>query len=260
MTETRGSAAPGFRFPTLLVLDFDGVICDSIDECFASSWIAYHRMFRKAGTADEPPAATRSDFARLRPFIKTGEDFVIIQEMLAAGASVNDQAGFDAAVQRAGAEKRALFKDLFYGARAELLEKDRKSWLALNRIYPHMAAAFARLPRGAPVRILSTKRPRFIVEILAAHRIEMADRHIIQSEEEPKLAAVERLRAEGPFETAIFMEDQIDHLRGNRNARIRGYLAAWGYVKEEWLRDPATAPFLTPTGFLGLVEQEYGRP
>ena len=247
------------RVPRLLILDFDGVICDSIDECFAASCSAYHGLYHKKRPAAEPPEAARREFARLRPFIRTGEDFVLIQELLAAGGSVRDQAGFDDASRRAGAEKRALYRELFYRARTELLERDRETWLALNRIYPHMAIALARLPAEAPLWILSTKEPRFIVEILSAHRLEVPEKRIVLSEGEPKLAAAERLRIQGSFDAAMLVEDQIDHLRGNANDRVQPFLAAWGYVQPEWLREPAGIPLLTPEGFLELVDREYGR-
>jgi phosphoglycolate phosphatase-like HAD superfamily hydrolase len=242
-------------FPTLLVLDFDGVVCDSIDECFAASWAAYHALFRH-DTAAATPGARRA-FARLRPFIRSGEDFLIIQEALADSSSVKDQAEFDELARRAGEKKRAVFRELFYRERSEMLARDRDSWLALNRVYPHMKRALGRLAPGAPVFILSTKRPQFIAEILSANHIELPRERILFSDAEPKLAAAERLRAEGGFQGAILVEDQIDHLRGNENPRVRGLLAAWGYVQEEWLRPPLAAPLITAEGFLALVEKEF---
>jgi phosphoglycolate phosphatase-like HAD superfamily hydrolase len=243
-------------FPTLLVLDFDGVICDSIDECFVSSWIAYHTLYKKTRLAGVP-LTTRRDFARLRPFIRAGEDFLLIQEILDTGGSASDQAGFDELARRAGAEKRALFRELFYRARARMLETDKDSWLALNRVYPHMIRAFLRIARSAPVFVLSTKRPGFISEILVSNDIELPVERILLSDREPKLATAERLREADGFEGAILVEDQIDHIRGNENPRVRALLATWGYVKEEWLRPPLAAPLLTPDGFLDLVEREF---
>ncbi len=241
--------------PTLLVLDFDGVICDSIDECYAVSWVAYHALFRKDAAVSSP--ASRRNFARLRPFIRSGEDFLIIQEILSTGSAVQDQAEFDELSRRAGAEKRALFRELFYKERSEMLAKDRVSWLALNRVYPHMKKAFSLLGHDAPLYILSTKEPQFIVEILSANQIELPRERVLESSAEPKLSATDRLRAEGGFRGAILVEDQVDHLRGNQYPCVRGLLAAWGYVKEAWLKEPAAAPIITAEGFLALVANEF---
>ena len=37
---------------------------------------------------------------------------------------------------------------------------------------------------------------------------------------------------------AALVDDQLDHLVGNDDARIEVYLAAWGYAKPEWRADP----------------------
>jgi phosphoglycolate phosphatase-like HAD superfamily hydrolase len=243
---------------TLLVLDFDGVICDSAEECFVSSWIAYHELFLREARREAPPEARR-EFARLRPLIRTGEDYLVIQDLLARGRDAADQEGFDAASRRAGAETLRLFRELFYAARTGLLENDRRAWLRLNRIYPHMAVFFATLPRGAPVWILSTKKPRFIAEILAANGIDMPEERIVEAVNEPKLAIAEKLRESEAADGAILIEDQINAIQGNANPRIRVGLATWGYVKAEWLVPPLAVPLVTPDGFLNLAAEALGR-
>ena len=250
-----------------LVLDFDGVICDSIDECFASSWAAYHHLYLGRHPA-YMPVSLRRDFARLRPLVRGGADFMLIQEMLEKGESASRQFEFDALARGAGDEKLRLFHDLFYKARAEMLQKDRQSWLAMNRIYPHVAAALSRLPAGAPVYILSTKKPEFIAEVLSAKGFELPRERILYSGSEKKLAIVSNVGREGGFAEATFVDDQIDHLLCEEAAppdvtrrsapRIRTFLASWGYVKEEWLREPLRVPVLTPQEFPALV-REFAR-
>ena len=240
----------------LLVLDFDGVICDSIDECFASSWAAYHEL-RLGSTGAEPDRATRSAFAGLRPFVRSGEDFVFIQEALARGERVVDQASFDEAARRGGDEKRATYRELFYRARAEFFRRDRPGWLALNRVYPAMKEALSRLPPSAPPFVLSTKKPPFIAEILAANGVAIPEGRIVWSDVEPKLRTVARLRDQAGRREAIFVEDQIDAIERNSDPGIRAYLATWGYVKREWLTGNAV-PLITPEGFRELVDRELG--
>ncbi len=244
------------RFPSLLVLDFDGVICDSIEECFASSWTAYHDLFLQ-GAAPAASSEAHAAFARLRPFVRSGEDFVLIQKLVDDGVSIGSQAQFDEEARRAGSGRMERFMHLFYEARASLLKADRDGWLRMNRIYPHVAAGIAGLPAGAVLCVLSTKRPPFIAEILGAQGIALPQERIIHSEGEPKLAAVERLRMQGGFERAIFVEDQIDAISDNTNPRIMPYLATWGYVQAEWLR--AHVALLTPDSFRELLARNWPR-
>ena len=96
-----------------LILDFDGVICDSIDECFISSWTAYFTLYLGRQPA-YMPIGLRRDFARLRPLIRGGEDFMLIQEILEQGGTASRQPEFDAFARAAGRGKMKLFHDLFY--------------------------------------------------------------------------------------------------------------------------------------------------
>jgi len=252
---------------TALVLDFDGVICDSIDEAFASSWAAYFQMYRNLHPA-YMHVSLRRDFARLRPFVRGGADFMIIQEMLDKGQTVDRQSEFDAVARAAGEEKLTIFHELFYKARAGILNKDRRSWLTMNRIYPHISRAFSHFPASAPVYILSTKKSEFIAEILSAKNISFPRERIFYSGSERKLDIVARIGREGGFRETTFVDDQIDHLLCEEAVpptaastgvpHIRTLLATWGYVKKEWLRKPLRVQTLTPEEFLALAE-EYSR-
>jgi len=243
---------------TALVLDFDGVICDSIDECFASSWFAYYALHKRSSPT-HVSLELRRDFARLRPFVRTGEDFLLIQEIIDTGRHVEDQAGFDALAREAGWQKMTTFKDLFHSARSTLIEQERESWLKMNRVYTHVLAGFSLLPRSAPLFVLSTKRPEFIAEVLAAAMVEIPRQRIRFSGPEQKVPLVESMRSEVGAAKAIFVDDQIDHLLGDRPPAIELYLASWGYVKQEWLREPTAVPVLSPSGFLSLIEREFPR-
>jgi phosphoglycolate phosphatase-like HAD superfamily hydrolase len=236
----------------LLVLDFDGVICDSVEECFVSSWTAYYALHRRL-PGGEPPASARAEFRAMRPFVRSGEDFVLIQELIAEGRSVRDQQDFDRAWARPGTPSPDQFKELFYRARTDLLEKDRLAWLSLNRIYPHVSAALSALPPAVPLYILSTKKPQFVSDTLRANGITVPEAHVLYSHGEPKLTTVEKLRETLGYEEVILVEDQIDAIRGNTNPRIRAYLASWGYVQESWLRESSGVHVLSPDDFVELV-------
>ena len=241
-----------------LVLDFDGVICDSIDECFASSWIAFHTLYRKEAPS-RVPAACRREFARLRPFVRSGEDFLLIQQAIDQGGSPESQAEFDLLARAAGPATLQRFRELLQAARTRMRAKDREAWLALNRIYPHVLVSLARMPWDAPLYVLSTKNTSLIAEILSSNGIGVPAERIRFSSSDQKLPAVERLRVESGRARAIFVDDQRDHFAGDAGApgAVDPYLASWGYVREEWLRVPLLVPVLTPDGFLSLIEREF---
>ena len=248
----------GARAP-LLVLDFDGVICDSVEECWVSSWTAYHDLFH-GRPQPQPPAEVKARFRVLRPFVRSGEDFVLIQHLVWQGRSPSSQSEFDREWDGPGLPPPGRFKELFYKARAALFERDPQAWLAMNRVYPHVAAALSVLPARVPRFILSTKKAQFVSATLNANGISLPDDHVLYAEGEPKLDTVGRLMRDLGAGEAILVEDQVDALRANRNPGIHTYLATWGYVQKEWLRDPGTGiRLLDPDGFVQMVKSLQGR-
>jgi phosphoglycolate phosphatase-like HAD superfamily hydrolase len=245
---------------TLLVLDFDGVICDSVEECFVSSWEARHRLRHATGPMPEPPADGLAAFARLRPFVRNGEDFLVMLEASERGIMVSDQAAFDALAAGIGAAMLRDFKARFYDARERLLAEERGRWLRMNRVYPHARAALlAAIAADLPLRILSTKRKPYILEILSANGVAFPA-ECVQHTTGPKVPVVRELLAASGCGNAVFIDDQIDYLLGLDDPRIEGRLASWGYVRPEWLVPPLRARPIDPDGFLALVSRLAGRP
>ncbi len=237
--------------PGIAVLDFDGVICDSIDECLVASFHAYYDLQGKAAPAGGP-AARRDSFARLRVFIRSGEDYVLIQQLIDRGIEVGDQGQFDEQMRMAGRQEMARFHELFYSSRSALMARDRDAWLAMNRIYPQ-ARATLQASVGRPLYILSTKRPQYIHDILGHAGIAVPAAQVLYSGEKRKLPFVEGLRVEGAFARAVFVDDQVDHLLRNPYPRVAVYLASWGYVASEEPARAAGIPVLLPGDLPGLV-------
>ena len=74
---------PTLRFPRAgqLVLDFDGVLCDSATECLHNSWASYNGFDVEAFGARTGPYAVPADVAarywRTRPFMRHLAHFVV---------------------------------------------------------------------------------------------------------------------------------------------------------------------------------------
>ena len=241
------SGSPAGR--CLLFLDFDGVICDSERECFVSSWLTY-REFR--GPQRAPERITLHDrrrFRELRPLIRSGEDYVVIQHILAREAAQSEYHGpaaqdaFDTCRDALGGQRIATYKRAMAATRDRFLQRDKEGWLALNRIYPHMRALLTGCDL-ANVRILSTKAAPLVCEILRAHDIPLPDAAVLHAASNPdgtdtrKLDLIAAQLEAHPGGRALFVEDQLDHLLDNDDARIVTYLADWGYVLPQWLAHP----------------------
>ncbi len=239
-----GNGAPA------IFLDFDGVLCDSVDECFASSWLAL------APEARSIPIATRRLFGSYRPYIRRGADYLLLQYCIEGGVEIRRQEDFDREIERAGPERMEELDRRFYAARRALASRDPASWLSLNRPYPRLLPALKRAAASPLARILSTKRAAFIREIVSSWGIDWPLDRIHDSGSGVKGELIGSLLDAGSAETAVFVDDQIDHLDRLRDPRIRGYLALWGYVKPEWLERPG----LRAIDQEGLVAMLGGSP
>jgi hypothetical protein len=219
---------------TLIFLDFDGVICDSINECCVTSTIAYYELY-KGEKLVSLPVRLKDTFSNLRPFVRRGEDYLFIQEIIEKGIVIRTQGEFDDYCAHAGEEKKTLFGRLFYQARTSLLNETREYWMSLNAVYAHMDQPLREVISSSHLFILSTKRRDFILAICAYRGFSPRPEQIIDSGKEKKLTVISYMLDKRKMKRALFVDDQIDHLCNNRDDRIVPCLAAWGYIQEEWL-------------------------
>ena len=232
--------------PLLLYLDFDGVVCDSERECFVSSWLTFRKL---AGAGGEHISLhARRRFRQMRPLIRSGEDYVVIQQILAREQAEPGFHGpatlpaFDAYRDALGSRCIGRYKSAMADTRSAFLARDRAHWLALNRLYPHMRRLLA-AGDLSNVRVLSTKAAPLVGEILRAHRIPIPASAVFHAASNPDGTDARKLDMIGEHldrttgAHALFVEDQLDHLLGNADRRITTFLADWGYVLPEWFAD-----------------------
>ena len=234
----------------LVFLDFDGVICDSILETLVSSWRAYY-MLRGQSEPRAMPVDLLREFTRLRPYVRAGEDFVLVQELIATGTPVGSQEQFDAEIARRGNRSISRYGEVFYAARRDLLSSQRDYWIDLNKLYSHVLPCLAEWAPSPYLYILSTKRTHYIVEILTAKGVDIDPSRVLSCQAKEKNATILRTLEERGIGRALFVDDQIDHLisGGGRDPRIVACLASWGYVQASWLEQPGGIEVLRPERF-----------
>ncbi len=220
----------------LVFLDFDGVICDSLPECYAVSRAAYFGLYLGVAIPEAETDEERT-FRQLRPYIRRGGDYLFIQHCLQRHLAIASQKDFDAVIQ----EEQGLddtFHELFYKARRELLASDPQRWHELNPLYPGLKQLLQTHGGDGTVLILSTKEADFIARILAFNGISWDSSRIYCSGKERKLGFIDRVMDELGASEAVFVDDQIDHFNGTSAHPVRCMLADWGYVLPDWLEEP----------------------
>lgn len=214
--------------PVALFLDFDGVICNSLEECFRSSWLALAGIPIEEQRPPEPPfdLAYRSRFDSCRPFVRSGEDYLVAHEWASAAKVPAGQADFDGSLNNKGAEKLAELKARLYAVRDTLLVRHRSLWLSWNPLYEGVAAALQSQVKNPGVWILSTKKAEFIVEILGYNGVHWPLERTLYTGTRKKLDIVAELSSAQP---SVLIDDQVDHLNFS-DSLCHCFLASWGYV------------------------------
>jgi hypothetical protein len=175
-------------------------------------------------------------FAALRPYVRSGEDYLLVQEMIERDHKVRSQVDFDALLAKAGSRLMRERKRRLYQAREHLLATEPDYWLSLNTPYPHLTDIVPRLD-PASVYILSTKRASLVARILASWSVAFPMDHIREPGDAAKLLVIQGLLRSGGARRAVFVDDQVDHFAGSRSfdPPIDCRLASWGYIRPPWL-------------------------
>jgi hypothetical protein len=233
--------------PSLLVLDFDGVVCDGMQEFFESSWRAWART-----TGNALPAAHRAQlserFANLRPVVESGWEMAMLPALLETRPPAHDhelEANWpkirDAFLKDHGLAATVLAAALDT-SRDEWTTSDATGWLASHRFYPGIADWLRNLlAANQLVYVLSTKEKRFVDLLLQWQRVPLPPTQTIGKATPRRAkwkvieALIERHDLPTDGEGVWFVEDRLETLRELRKdaphlRKMHLFLATWGYV------------------------------
>jgi phosphoglycolate phosphatase-like HAD superfamily hydrolase len=222
----------------LLITDFDGVLCDSVQECFLVAYNTYKRLytpsFQRVLNLAEIEPAKREQFRKLRPYLKGAEDMVPIFLAVEECAPIKNQLEFDRWRDKHQAQL-ATYQQAFYAERDYLQRHAKAVWLSLNPLFDGIGEALRQQNSFKSVWILTTKRQQDVLEIFHYQGISFpADQviYIQAAAKSKKLLEILRTNGVVPSES-VYIEDQIDFLVEAQKHGIGSYLVAWGYVSAE---------------------------
>jgi phosphoglycolate phosphatase-like HAD superfamily hydrolase len=217
-----------------LVLDFDGVIADSLPEALEVALATYTAMRPESGIGARPRAALETAFLELVPLGNRAEDYGAALAAIDAGRALPDQAAYDA--WRAGLDPAWLraFHQRFYRVRAAFAAREPERWNALIRPYAPFAALLRRRAGEVELAIATAKDRTSVSRLLASWGLAdlfAPDRVLDKETGVTKVAHLEHLqRALGvAFPELTFVEDKLNHLESVAPLGVRCVLAAWGY-------------------------------
>lgn len=223
--------------PTVLALDYDGVLCDGMKEYFVTAWQAYCNLWQLEDRT--PPAGLAEQFYRVRPLIATGWEMPMLLRALLLGYSEAEMAAdWEGLSHRLLEQEKttpaALVAEVD-GVRDRWIASDPESWLAEQVLYPGIAERIPVWLATVQVVIISTKEGRFIQQLLQQQGIDLTNLQIFGKEiKQPKHQILRDLKAKHPQDAVFwFVEDRLKTLQEVQTqpdlAEVALFLADWGY-------------------------------
>lgn len=219
--------------PSVLALDFDGVVCDGLSEYFESAWRAYAQLWGSSTAL--PPDGIAERFSALRPVVESGWEMPLVIKALLAGVKESRirEEWATLAPQLLDGRAKTDIGDRLDRVRDEWIATDRDGWLGRHRFYPGVVDRLRALGSG-PTRmvIITTKEGRFVRELFARQHLDVPAERIYGKESKRPKADVLRGLNVGVADV-WFVEDRLKTLQTIATQRdldeVRLFLAAWGY-------------------------------
>lgn len=224
--------------PDILALDFDGVVCDGLQEYWQTAWRAYARCWGVDEALE--PEGVGDRFRKLRPVIETGWEMPVLVAALMQGVGDEEILGHwpvlvKQIAQAADKEPRELVAQVD-GERDRQIRTHLDNWLALHRFYPGSLDLINRAQQSAThLFIVSTKEGRFIRQLLAQGGVDIAPEQVIGKEiKQPKYQTLRDLKTQiGGDPSVWFVEDRLPALAAVKAQTdlqaVQLFLADWGY-------------------------------
>ncbi|MCS7031890.1 MAG: hypothetical protein NZL92_10235 [Gloeomargarita sp. SKYG116] len=246
----------------VLALDFDGVLCNGLNEYFTVSAAVYRQLCPEVGCTGRLESF-REAFYQLRPVVTHGWEMPLLLHGLVMGADPQTLASDWPQVQQqllaeTGWSPQELGQAVD-STRDAWIAQDEKGWLALHTFYPGVVAQVQRWLTQAlfqPV-IVTTKQERFVQALWQGVGVTWPAEWLYgKTQGEPKATTLQRLHRQ--YGVMGFVEDRLEALMAVQQTPelhdIPLFLATWGYTT------PAQVELARQRGIQPLTLEQFVDP
>lgn len=227
-----------------LALDFDGVVWDSVGECYEVGWRAWQEM---GGPGLPVTPEIEAAFREARPWVRTGQDFYVVLRFLQEGRA-DELARLTtedyAAARERWVEPARVFDRHFYGMRETMRDRDFSTWSSWQRAYPGVPEAIRELRRTVRViGVTTTKDEGSTRKLLDTVGLDL---EILGKEHSRDKTVQIQTMAERhglPASRILLLDDLLENLEMARRAGAGGAMASWGYNTPEGRAETSRAGY-----------------
>lgn len=217
----------------VLALDFDGLICDALNECILVTWNGHYDKslddFSSEGLAAIPEWFIQR-FTECRNFAKHLGHFAV--SILVRDTVIRTQQQFEEIYRSLAPTEVETFVTKVNDYRANAASQRQANWLAHHTLYPGVQEFLASLEM--PFYIVSAKDRDSILRILANAWIHLQP-HQVFGEKRNKLQALETIQKleSVTAKDICFIDDNVMNVIEAHQAGYSTYWADWGYSVPE---------------------------
>jgi len=212
----------------LILLDFDGVIVDSVRECYVVSKETYYGYVKFPFNE----ADYRNQFFKYRGLVRPAHEYMCLHRALEAhfnGAVEGVDVLFHRFAEKASSEESESFEEKFFFTRSLYQQRDFQGWIGMNPLTDFGVTLMG--ASGENVYIVTTKNRQATEAILDYYRISVSG---IYANEEIKSAGtkgklITSILDEKSESEAVFVDDAVEHLDTVEDDRVSCFFANWGY-------------------------------
>ena len=221
----------------VLALDFDGVLCDTIDECLITSVNAYRQLNDLPGRfsiiKQIDPEWVKL-FCAIRPFVRPAGEYWITAHWLHTRKSALTFEVFER-LRSENADLIDDFRSRFFAARAELRNQDEQKWINLHKPFTQATEKLSELADQFEICFVTNKDLASIRILGKQFGLDLPESAMFTGDEgRSKPDSIrEIIRQRGiPVEDVLFVDDQLDHLMDVEKTGARCFWASWGYERD----------------------------
>ena len=225
----------------VIVFDFDGVVCDSTDECLVTSWNAWQKWNSRRGfriNLVEFSDEEKATFRQLRPYVRGAGEYYILRRSMEEAFLITAQKVFERLRER-WLDHLEPFKAVFYDAREKLRLQDIESWVILHPVFEDVIAVMKKLNEQQRLRVATLKDSTSVRLILEHYGVYLLPEHLLaESQISSKLEALNHYSEKENLskKDLIFIDDNVTHLFEPKKAGYNTLLTGWGPSLEEHRR------------------------
>lgn len=223
----------------IVCFDFDGVICDSTEECLITGYNAW-ADYQGDGRFITKTEQIQDDFAEYfrvwRGLVRTADQYFVIFDSHANSHMLTSEVDFEKRCTENN-QARMKYKELFFKARAKLKDQDEDRWFRLNQVYDGMKEGLNHIMALTDVFIVSGGKEKQSIEIFFKYLginfpQEKIYDHSVASDKVVAVRKIAQLTGSA-LKDIIFLDDNINHLRHLQEVGCTPIMAGWGYHTHE---------------------------